>query len=192
MLAKIKELREQTAVSFTECKKAIEEAGGSLEKALAILKKASFAVADKKSERATGAGVIEAYIHSNGKVGALVDLRCETDFVAKTAEFKELAHNIALHIAALKPKFVSRDDIPEEAKKELEYSLAKEIENANKPENIKKKIIEGKMESVFKEEALMEQPFVKNPDIQISSLIKESIQKLGENIKIARFARFEI
>lgn len=192
MLDKIKELRKKTGVSINECKKALEEAGGSLEKALFVLKKASLAAAEKKSERETGAGVIEAYIHSNGKVGALVDLRCETDFVAKNPVFKDLAHNVALQVAALKAKYVSREDISEEAKENLASVFKKEIEGMKKPVEIAEKIIQGKMESVYKEEVLTEQPFVKNPEITISGMIKEAIQKFGENIKIARFARFEI
>lgn len=192
MLDKIKELREQTGVSFQECKKALEESGGDLEKALSVLKKASLKAAEKKSERATGAGIIESYVHLNGKVGVLLDLRCETDFVAKNPEFKELAHNIALQIAAIKPKFVSRDDIPEEVKNELASAFEKEAADFKKPPEIIKKIIEGKMESVYKEEVLLEQPYVKNQDMTISSILKEAVQKFGENIKIARFTRYEI
>lgn len=192
MLDKIKELREQTGVSFQECKKALEESGGDLEKALSVLKKASLKTAEKKSERATGAGIIESYIHLNSKVGVLLDLRCETDFVAKNPEFKELAHNIALQIAALKAKFISRDEIPEEIKNELISVFEKEAADLKKPPEIIKKIIEGKMESVYKEEVLLEQHYVKNQDITILSILKEAIQKFGENIKITRFTRYEI
>lgn len=192
MLDKIKTLREQTGVSLQECKKALEEAEGDTEKALSILKKASLKTAEKKSERETGAGIIEAYVHLNGKVGVLVDLRCETDFVAKNPNFKELAHNIALQIAALKPKFVSRADIPANVKEELEEVFKKDVKDMKKPPEIIQKIIEGKMESVYKEEILLEQPFVKQQDITMSDMLKSAIQKFGENIKISRFIRFEI
>lgn len=192
MLDKIKQLRNETHVSFAECKKALEESGGDIEKALAVLKKASLKTAEKKSERETGAGIIEAYIHSNGKVGALVDLRCETDFVAKNPEFKNFAHDIALQIAALKPNFVCREDISDKVKEELASAFKKETEKLNKPAEVLEKIISGKMESVYKEEVLMEQSFVKNQDTTISDLIKQAIQKFGENIKIARFTRYEL
>lgn len=192
MLDKIKTLREQTGVSLQECKKALEEAEGDIEKALSILKKASLKTAEKKSERETGAGIIEAYVHLNGKVGVLVDLRSETDFVAKNPEFKELAHNIALQIAALKPKFVSRADIPANVKEDLEEVFKKDVKDMKKPPEIIQKIIEGKMESVYKEEILLEQPFVKQQDITVSDMLKSAIQKFGENIKISRFIRFEI
>lgn len=192
MLDKIKQLREMTGVSFAECKKALEEAAGDLDKAVSSLKKASLKTAEKKSERETGAGIIESYVHLNNKVGVLLDLRCETDFVAKNPEFKELAHNIALQIVALKAKFISREDIPEETKKELEMSFRKEMETLKKPEEILKKILDGKIEAVLKEEVLMDQSFVKNQDITISELIKNAIQKFGENIKIARFVRYEL
>lgn len=179
-------------MSFIECKKALEEAGGDIDKALVVLKKASLKTAEKKSERETGAGIIEAYIHLNGKVGALVDLRCETDFVAKNPEFKDFAHSIALQITALKPKFVCREDISEGVKEELISVFKKETEKLNKPAEVLEKIIAGKMEAVYKEEVLMEQPFVKNQEITISDLIKQAIQKFGENIKIARFTRYEL
>lgn len=192
MLDKIKQLRVETGVSFAECKKALEEAGGDIDKALVVLKKASLKTAEKKSERETGTGIIEAYIHLNGKVGAFVDLRCETDFVAKNPEFKNFAHDIALQIAALKPKFVCREDISEMVKEELVAVFKKETEKLNKPQEVLEKIITGKMESVYKEEVLMEQSFVKNQDITVSDLIKQAIQKFGENIKIARFTRYEI
>ena len=192
MLNKIKQLRGETGVSFAECKKALEEAGGDIDKALVVLKKASLKTAEKKSERETGAGIIEAYIHLNGKVGALVDLRCETDFVAKNPEFKNFAHDIALQIAALKPKFVCREDISETVREELMDVFKKETEKLNKPKEVLEKILAGKMEAVYKEEVLMEQSFVKNQEITISDLIKQTIQKFGENIKIARFTRYEL
>jgi len=192
MLSKIKQLREQTGVSMMECKKALEESGGDIEKACFILKKISLKTAEKKSEREVGAGIIESYIHGNGKIGVLVDLRSETDFVAKNSTFKELAHNIAMQIAALNAKFISKEDISPEIKDEIETAFRKDIESMNKPPEIVQKIVAGKVDAVLKEQVLLEQRFVKNPDITISDLLKEAVQRFGENIKIARFVRFEI
>ena len=192
MLEKIKQLRTKTGVSIAECKKALEESGGNVEKACLALKEVSAKIAEKKSEREAGAGIIDSYIHGNGKVGVLVDLRCETDFVARNEAFKGLAHNIAMQIAALNARFISRDDMPEELKEELREVFKKDAENLKKPPEIIQKIIEGKIEAVLKEQVLLEQSFVKDPDITISELLKEAIQKFGENIKVARFARFSI
>lgn len=192
MLDKIKQLRAETGVSFAECKKALTESGGDLEKALGALQKASLKTAEKKSEREVGAGVIDAYLHTNGRVGALVDLRCETDFVAKNPEFKAFAHEIALQVAALNPKYISREDIPESEMKKLEEGFKKEMEGIKKPPEILEKIIIGKMDAVLKEAVLLEQPFIKSDDTTISALVKKMIQKFGENIKIARFARYEV
>lgn len=192
MFDKIKQLREQTGVSMMECKKALERSGGDIEKACLILKKISLETAEKKSEREVGAGIIESYIHANGKIGVLVDLRCETDFVARNVEFKKLAHNIAMQVAGLKARFISKDDVPEEIKEELKKVFKKEADNLNKPPEIIQKIVDGKIDAILKEQVLLEQPFVKNQDITISELLKESVQKFGENIKIARFSRFEI
>lgn len=192
MLNKIKQLRERTGVSIAECKKALEESAGDIEKACVVLKKFSLSAAEKKSGREVGSGVIESYIHGNGRVGVLIELRCETDFVARNPEFKELAHELAMQVAALSAKFVSREDIQKEIKDELSEVFKKDAEGLNKPADIIKKIIDGKMEAVFKEQVLLEQPFIKNQDLTVAEFLQQAIQKFGENVKISRFARFEI
>ena len=192
MLEKIKNLRQRTGVSIGDCKKALEEAGGDIEKACLILKKFGLETADKKSGRALGAGIIESYIHGNGKVGVLIDLRSETDFVAKNPVFKELAHELAMQIAALNARFVSKEDVPETINEELKEVFKKEVEGLNKPPEIIQKIVAGKIDAILKEQILLEQPFIKNQDQTVADFLREAIQKFGENIKINRFARFEI
>ncbi len=192
MLEKIKQLRELTGVSIAECQKAIKEAGGDIEKACLVLKKASLAAADKKSERKAGSGIIESYIHMNGRIGVLINLRCETDFVARNEDFKELAHNLAMQIAALNPLFISKDDVPSEKKSDIEAAFLKDAESLNKPKEIMDKIIKGKVDAILKEQVLLEQPFIKDQNITVSDFLKAAIQKFGENIKIAKFVRFEV
>jgi elongation factor Ts len=186
----IKELRDKTGISVMQCKKALEEAGGDMEKAIIILRKAGAASAAKKGDRTLGAGVIASYIHSNGSVGTLVELGCETDFVSGNAEYKALAYDIAMHIAASNPEFVSMEEVTDEAKKKVEEVLQKEV--ADKPDNMKTQILEGKMQAYFKDKVLMEQPFIKNPDITIAELVNGAIQKFGEKTAIVRFTRFSL
>lgn len=186
----IKELREETGVSVMQCKKALEESEGDIEKARVILKKASSKSASKKADRKLGAGVISSYIHAGSTVGSMVELLCETDFVAKNEEFKELAREIAMQVAATAPEFVRSEDIDEEAKTRAREIFAKEAEG--KPDDIKEKIIEGKLESYFGENTLLQQPYIKNPDVTINGLIEEGIQKFGENIEVGRIARFGV
>ena len=188
----IKELRHQTSVSIMVCKKALEEAGGDMEKALLILRKEGAKIADKKSSRALKSGIVESYMHSSGRVGVMVDVRCETDFVAKNEDFKEFAHNVAMHIAALDPAYVSKDDISADAREGIEKVFSEEMEKVDKPEEIKKQILEGKINAYFKEKTLLEQSYVKRQDITIDEYLKEVIQKFGENTEIARFVRFSI
>ena len=188
----LKKLRECSQASLGECQKALIEAGNDFNKALEILKKKGQLIAEKKKERETGAGLIEAYIHSNGRIGALVELRCETDFVAKNPLFKELAHDLALQVAAMAPAYISELDIPEEVLKEEKEIYREELKTTGKPEKIIEQIIEGKLKKRFSEICLLRQPFIKNPDETIESVIKNYIAKLGENIKVSRFVRFEI
>ncbi len=188
----VKNLRDRTGVSMMQCKKALEESAGDVEKAIKILQKSGSKVADKKCGRGTVEGYIGSYIHSNGKVGVLVEVGCETDFVARNEEFKELAHDLAMHIAASNPKYVSCDEInPEEIKTKKE-ELLEETKKENKPENILDKIVEGKAKKHFDEACLLTQVFVKNSEFTVGQLITEKIAKLGENIKVKRFMRFEI
>ncbi|MDD3614322.1 MAG: translation elongation factor Ts [Candidatus Pacebacteria bacterium] len=191
-LKQVKELRDLTGASVMDCRNALEEAKGNFEKAQEILKKKGLAIADKKGARETKAGLIEAYIHANGKMGVLVDLRCETDFVAQNPLFKELAHDIALQIAAMAPLYVSPEEIPEDVvKKEKEAYLA-ELKDSNKPEKIINQIVEGKLQKWYEEVCLLKQPFIKDQDEIVENVVKSYIAKIGENIKVYRFVRFEI
>lgn len=188
----IKRLRELTGGSIALCKKALEESGSDMEKAIFKLKKSSEALAEKKSAtRTAGAGLVEAYIHGNKKVGVLLELRCETDFVARNPGFQSLAHDIALHIAGVKPLYVSKEQIPEDARKEAEAIFAEEAEKLGKKEMMEK-IIQGKLEAHFRDTSLLSQPFVKNPSITIEELIKQNSGAFGEKIEITRFERYEI
>jgi elongation factor Ts len=188
----VKTLREMTGAGILECKKALEETGGDLEEAVELLRKRGIAKAAKKAGRETKEGIIHSYIHAGGRVGVLLELNCETDFVARNEVFKELANEIALQIAAMKPQYVSRDDIPREVI-EKEGEIAREAAIAEgKPEHIAEKIAEGKLEKFFKEVCLLEQPYIKDDKKTVEDLIKEYIAKLGENIKVSRFCRYEI
>lgn len=184
----IKALRDETGVSVMQCKKALEEAGGDAEKALIILRKKSGEIAAKKADRALGAGTVAAYLHAGGAVGTLVELRCETDFVSGNEEFKKLAYDIAMHVAALNPEYLRADQIPEEARAKVREALAPEV--ADKPADMQEKILTGKMEAFFKDKTLWEQSFVKNPDVTVGSLVEQATQKFGERVEIGRFARF--
>lgn len=184
----IKTLRDSTGISVMQCKKALEEALGCMEKALIILRKKGGDIAAKKSDRTLCSGVVAAYIHGNGSVGAMVALSCETDFVAKNEEFKALAYDIAMHVAALNPEFLKAEDVSENAKAKAREVFGKEVEG--KPVAIHDKIMQGKLGVYFGEKTLLEQPFVKNPEITVSGLIQAGIQKFGEKIEVARFTRF--
>lgn len=186
----IKTLRDQTGVSVMQCKKALEEAGGDMDKAVIILKKRSAETAQKKSDRELGAGVVESYIHSTKTVGAMVELMCETDFVSGNEEFKKLAYDIAMHVAATNPSVLTKEEISEEAKAKALEVFAPEVEG--KPEELKAKILEGKLDSFFNEQVLLDQPFIKNGDVTIRGLIEQGTQKFGEKIQITRFVRFSI
>ena len=187
---KIKELREKTSLSVMECKKALEETGGNLEKALQILKKKGLEMSEKKAERETREGLIGAYVHINGKVGAMVEVNCETDFVSRNEEFKELVKNICLQITATNPKYLDRESVPEEEKNKIREVVKEEFKD--KKEEIIERIIEGKLKDFYKENVLLDQIYIKDEDITVDDYIKSKIAKLGENIKIKRFVRFEI
>ncbi len=186
----IKELRDRTGISMMACKKALEEADGNIEKAVQILRKEGAKVADKKSERALKAGIVDAYIHVTKKVAVMVEARSETDFVAKNEGFQEFAHNVAMHIAGMNPKYVSESEISEAEKEEIRKICQEQVASVDKPEEIKKKIIEGRMNDYVKEKTLMLQPYIKNPEITIADYVRENIQKFGENIEISRFVRY--
>lgn len=191
-IEQIKELRGNTGISVMQCKKALEEAGGDLPKAVMILKKNAGSVAAKKMGRNLASGVIEAYIHSNNNIGVLLELGCETDFVAKNKEFKPLAHDIAMHIAGMYPEYTKEDDIAEDDKKKVTELFTKEVEKSDKPDDIKKKMLEGKIQGYFNERTLVKQKFIKNSDITIQDLLNDATHKFGEKIEVVRFERFVV
>lgn len=188
----VKTLREMTGAGMLECKAALEEANGDLELAVEILRKKGVAKAAKKAGRETKEGLIHSYIHAGGRIGVLLELNCETDFVARNELFKELANEIALQIAAMKPQYVKREDVPREVV-EKEGEIAREAALAEgKPPHIAEKIAEGKLEKFYKEVCLYEQPYIKDDKKTVEDLIKEYIAKIGENIQVRRFCRFEL
>ena len=184
------DLRAKTGAGLMDCKKALTESGGNEEEATVWLRKKGMASADKKSDRSANDGLVESYIHMGGKVGVLVELNCETDFVAKTDDFKALVKDIAMHIAAAGPVCVTREDVPADLLQKEKDIAASQVEG--KPANIVEKVVAGKMEKIYGDMVLLEQTFVKNPDLTIQDLIKAAISKLGENIVVKRFARFQI
>jgi len=186
----IKALRDQTGVSVMQCKKALEEASGDSEKALVILRKKSGELAVKKSDRTFSAGVIQSYIHANGFIAAMVELNCETDFVANNEEFKTVARDIAMHVTATNPKFTSKDNITEADKKTAREVFEEEVKN--KPEPMRSKILEGKLDAYFAEMVLLNQPFVKNPEITVQGFLDLATQKFGEKTAVGRFIRFKV
>ena len=187
----IKDLRDQTGVSVMQCKKALEEAGGDMEKATIILRKISKQSADKKADRTLGSGAIASYIHSNSSVGAMVELLCETDFVAHNEDFKAIARDIAMHITAQAPQYLKIEDIKEEDKTKTKKIFEKDMDN-DKPKEIRDKIMEGKLAAYFGEKVLLEQAFIKNHEITIRNLVEQANQKFGERTEIGRFIRFSI
>lgn len=190
---KVKELRQRTAAGMMDCKRALESSDGDMEKAIEWLRQKGMATAAKKAGRTTAEGMVDAYIHLGGRIGVLVEVNCETDFVARTDEFKALVHDIAMQVAAASPRFVRRDEVPaEDVEKERAILRARTIEEG-KPANIVDKIVEGRIEKQFYARVcLEEQPFVKNPDATVGQMVKEAIGRLGENIAVRRFVRFEM
>lgn len=186
----VKKLRDETGVSIMQCKKALEEAGGDFEKAKLILRKISAQIAEKKAERELGAGAVQAYVHAGNTVAGVVVLACETDFVAKNEEFVSLAKDIAMHVAAMAPQYLSREDVSEEDLNKAKEFFAEEVKD--KPEDIKDKIIEGKLNSYFKDKVLLEQEFIKDSSKTIKDLLSEATQKFGERVDIVRFERFSV
>ena len=191
-IEKIKQLREETAAGMMDVKRALEESSGDLDGARRVLRERGQAIAAKKSSRETHEGLIEAYIHFNGKLGVLVEVDCETDFVARTPEFKEFARNVAMHVASMNPLAVSESDVPAEAVEEERSIARKQAQDSGKPENIQEKIVEGRVSKFVKERALLSQDFVKEPGKTVGDLLQEAIQRLGENIVVRRFVRYEL
>ncbi|ADL42911.1 translation elongation factor Ts [Caldicellulosiruptor obsidiansis OB47] len=187
----VKELREKTGAGMMDCKKALEDAGGDMDKAIELLRERGLAKAAKKASRVAAEGIVESYIHGNGRIGVLVEINCETDFVARNEEFRQFAKDIAMQIAAANPKYVSREEVPAEVIEKEKAILRQQALNEGKPENVVDRIVEGRLEKFFEEVCLLEQPWIKNPDMKIKDLLTEKIAKIGENIVIRRFARFE-
>jgi len=188
--SQLKELRDKTGISVMQCKKALEEAEGDMDKAVIILKKKRSEAADKKSDRELGAGAVGVYVHNTNEVAATVLLACETDFVSKNEEFITLAREIAMHVAATNPKVISTEELPADAIEKAKEVFAPELEG--KPEEMKDKIMEGKLASYFKEQVLLEQDFVKNPEQTISEMVSGAVQKFGENVSIAQISRVSV
>ena len=187
----IKKLKELTGVGLTDAKAALTEAGGDFDKALEAMRKKGITKAEKRGEREAREGIVDAYVHS-GRIGVLVEVNCETDFVAKTDEFKTLVHDIALHVSATAPEYISVEDVPAETEGEKRAEFTEKAANEGKPADIAGKIVEGQLKKYFAEKTLLEQPFIKNPDITVGQLVKEHISKLGENIVVRQIRRIEL
>ena len=188
----VKELREKTGAGMMDCKKALAECAGDLEKAVDFLRRKGLAAAAKKTGRVAAEGLVGAYIHAGGKIGVMVELNCETDFVARTAEFQSLLKDLAMQVAAASPRYVRRKDVsPEELEREREIYRRQALDSG-KPEKIVDKIVEGKMDRFYSEVCLMEQAFIKDPDRKVSDLIQDAVRRLGENIQVRRFMRYQV
>lgn len=192
MLETIKKIREKTGAGVVNIKKALEEAGGNEEKAIEILRKQGHDKALKKADRAANEGVIVSYIHSNMKIGAMVKLFCETDFVARNTEFQELAKDIAMHVTAMNPQYLRPEDVPFETVEKEKEIWKEQLKNEGKPENMFEKIMEGKEKKFREDTSLTTQAFVKDPSVRVGDLVAEKIGKIGENIQIGEFVRFEL
>jgi elongation factor Ts len=189
---KVKELRERTGIGMMECKSALQESGGDMEKSIEILRKKGHARAQAKAGRVASQGAVGSYIHMNGRIGVLVEINCESDFVARNAEFQELVKEIAMQVAAAKPRYISNDEIPAdtlEAEKEI---IRAQLGDMKKPPEIMERIIQGKLGKFFEEVCLLDQPYIRDDKLKIRDLVAQAVAKIGENIKVRRFARFEI
>lgn len=188
----VKELRERTGAGMMDCKKALGETNGDMDKAVDFLREKGLAAAAKRAGKVAAEGVIEAYIHGAGRIGVMLELNCETDFVAKTEDFRALARDIAMQVAAANPGYVRREEVPEEVLTHEREVLRAQAVNEGKPAHIAEKMVEGRLEKYYKENCLLEQPFIKDPDKTINQLITEKIAKIGENISVRRFTRYQL
>lgn len=188
----VKELREMTGSGMMDCKKALVETNGDLQKAVEYLREKGMAAAVKKAGRIAAEGTVTSYIHGGGRIGVLMELNCETDFVAKTEKFQELAQGIAMHIAAAKPEYVTKEEVPAEVLEKEKEILTAQALNEGKPAQVVEKMVVGRIEKYYKEVCLMEQMYIKGDDITVADLLKQSIAEIGENINIRRFVRFEL
>jgi len=188
----VKELRERTGAGMMDCKNALNETKGDIEQAIDALRKKGLSAAAKKAGRVTAEGAVGSYIHGNGKLGVLVEVNCETDFVARTDQFQELVRDIAMHIAAAEPRFVRREEVTEDALERERAIFTDQAIASGKPANVVERIVQGKMEKYYAEYVLLEQPFVKDSDKTVGQLIAEKVGKIGENIQVRRFVRFKL
>jgi len=188
----VKELRDRTGAGMMDCKAALAEAAGDLEKAVDVLRKKGLAAAAKKAGRVAADGMVASYIHAGGKLGVLLEVNSETDFVARTDEFQELVKDIAMHVAAAEPRWVRREEVPADVLERERAIFRDQAAASGKPANVVEKIVEGKLEKFYADSCLLEQPFVKNPDQTIAQLVQEKVAKIGENIRVRRFARFKL
>ncbi len=189
---RVKELRQRTGIGMMECKKALQESKGNIEEAITILRKKGYARAKDKMSREASDGLVGSYIHLNGKIGVLVEVNCETDFVARNEEFKELVKNIAMHIAAANPKYISSEEVSQEELEEEKDITRDQFKDSKKPPEIMEKIVQGKLSKFFEEVCLLNQIYIKDDKISIEKLLTSYIAKFGENIRVKRFARFEL
>lgn len=190
--SEVKALRERTGVGMMDCKKALTEANGDMDRAAEILREKGLAAAAKKSSRIAAEGIVESYIHLGGKIGVMVEVNCETDFVAKTPEFKSFVRDIAMHIAAAKPEYLNRDEVPASVLEKEKEILRAQALNEGKPEKIVEKMVEGRIKKFYEDNCLLDQHFVKDPDKTITNLITEKVATIGENISVRRFVRYEM
>jgi elongation factor Ts len=188
----VKKLRESTGAGMMECKTALEEAGGDLDRAVVILRKKGMAAAVKKADRLASEGIVYSYLHPGGRVGVLVELNCETDFVAKTSEFSDLAKDLAMHIAAMDPKYVRRDEIPEEVLNQEKEIYREKAQATGKPANVIEKIVDGQLNKFYSEVCVYDQPFVKDDNLTVGQLITEKVAQMKEHISLRRFSRFKV
>ncbi|MCK4257521.1 MAG: translation elongation factor Ts [Halanaerobiales bacterium] len=188
----IKELRIRTGAGVLNCKKALAETNGNVEKAAEYLREKGIASAAKKSSRIAAEGLVHSYIHMGGRIGVLLEVNCETDFVVKTDEFKGLVNNIAMHIAAMNPEYVSREEVPADAIEKEKEILTAQALNEGKPANIVEKMVQGRLEKFYSQKVLLDQPYVRDDSVTIQQLVTEKIAKIGENIKVRRFVRYEM
>lgn len=187
----VKELRERTGAGMMDCKKALAETG-DMDKAIEYLREKGLAAAAKKAGRIAAEGIVESYIHGGGRIGVLIEVNCETDFVAKTDDFKELVRDLAMQVAAAKPEYVAREEVPAEIIEKEKEILKAQAVNEGKPEAIAEKMVAGRIEKFYKEACLLEQPFIKDSDVTVKQLVTDKISKIGENISVRRFVRFEM
>jgi len=188
----VKELRDRTGAGFSDCRAALVEAGGDLEQAVTVLRKKGQAAAAKKSQRATSEGLVGSYIHAGGKIGVLVEINCESDFVARTDDFQRLCHDLAMHIAALDPRFLRREEVTQEVLDREREIYRDQAQASGKPAPVIEKIVTGKMEKFYEENCLYEQHFIKDESVTVKEMVDQAIAKLGENIAIRRFCRFKV